>query len=74
MQPGICQMGYSVASAGDVNGDGYSDVVVVDVYSSIMAKPMKALPLYTMAVQAVLVPPQRQWWKAIRQVAHMGIP
>ncbi len=55
------QHGYIVASAGDVNGDGYSDVIVgVPLYDNGQTNEGRGL-LFLGSAEALPPTPQRQW-------------
>jgi hypothetical protein len=65
--------GYSVAGAGDVNGDGYGDVIVGDQAYS-MAKLSKAPLLSIMVLPQGSVPPLPPCWKLTRHFHGWAIP
>jgi len=53
----IANMGYSVASAGDVNGDGYSDVIVgVVLYSNVQTNEGAAFVYHGSAAGIITTP------------------
>jgi hypothetical protein len=67
------QFGASVASAGDVNGDGYADLLVVPP-SSTTARRTKAVPSCTWARPPAWPPRRRGRWSRTRPAPRWARP
>jgi hypothetical protein len=70
-QSGV-RFGYSVAGAGDVNGDGYADVVVgAPWYEDLFAQEGRAFVFYGNASRGVPLR-MRQLNESVETIAHLG--